>query len=169
MKEFYLKRLKLLLWHYNKWNNGRIHLNHLMIHYWQLQTLIIFLSSWKALARTSGLIGGLDPKTGSLGLSGYGSSWFNGSSSEIPWNRRKSSQNLWKTCPRGSGFMGHGSLGHGLHGFRTHMGHGLTRDRIAGVLWSRRRHPPEDRAPSPSTLSVSSPYLDLTLCSQLPL
>jgi hypothetical protein len=32
--------LKLLLWCYNEVNNGKIHLNHLMIHYWQLQIFI---------------------------------------------------------------------------------------------------------------------------------
>jgi hypothetical protein len=114
------------------------------------------------------------------GVLGYGSSWFSRSSPEIPWSRRKSSQNSLKIDSRGSGFTGRESLGHGLHGFLTHRAHGLTGDHVAGVLWSRRCHPPEGRALSPSTLpisllisrlslSVSSLCLNLPLCSQLPL
>jgi hypothetical protein len=39
---------------------------------------------------------------------------------------------------------------------RSSLVHGLTGDCVAGVLWSRRRHPSEDRTPSPSTLPISS-------------
>jgi hypothetical protein len=41
-------------------------------------------------------------------------------------------------------------------------GRWLTGDRIAGVLWPRRRHPSEDRTPSPSTLPISSLSLSIS-------
>jgi hypothetical protein len=55
------------------------------------------------------------------------------------------------------------------HGSRVSLpglavaGYGLTGDHVAGVLWSRRRHPPEDRAPSPSTLPISHSISRLSL------
>jgi hypothetical protein len=70
----------------------------------------------------------------------------------------------------GSGGYTHGSWV-SLPGL-TGAGHGLTGDRVAGVLWSRRRHPPEDRAPYPLTLPISSLSQHLSvssLCSQLSL
>jgi hypothetical protein len=45
--------------------------------------------------------------------------------------------------------------------------HGLTGDRVAGVLWSRRRHPSEDRTPSPSTLPISSLSQQLSALTSL--
>jgi len=99
------------------------------------------------------------------GVLGYGSSWFSGSSPKIPSSCWKSAQNRRKTDSRRSGFTGRESLGHGLHGFRTHRGHGLTGDQVAGVLWSHRHHPAEGRAPSPLTLLSLISFNLSSLCS----
>jgi hypothetical protein len=71
----------------------------------------------------------------------------------------------------------HGSAGHGsgcsgslfrvsrIGGCTGSTGRWLTGDRIAGVLWSRRCHPPKDRAPSPSTLPITSLSQHLSISS----
>jgi hypothetical protein len=61
---------------------------------------------------------------------------------------------------------------HTGHGFLvlspgSSLVHGLTGDRVAGVLWSRRRHPPEDRAPITPQLSRSHLSLSISRLSHL--
>jgi hypothetical protein len=56
-----------------------------------------------------------------------------------------------------------GSWVAGLRGSGLRVSRVFTGDRVAGVLWSRRRHPPEDRTPSPSTLPISSRSQHLSL------
>jgi hypothetical protein len=46
--------------------------------------------------------------------------------------------------------------------------HGLTGDPVAGILWSRRRHPSKDRTPSPSTLPISSLSQHLSVSLSIP-
>jgi hypothetical protein len=55
-----------------------------------------------------------------------------------------------------------------IGGWTGSTGRWLTGDRIAGVLWPRRRHPSEDRTPSPSTLPISSLSQHLSVSLSIP-
>jgi hypothetical protein len=87
--------------------------------------------------------------------------WAHGSRVQAPGFRRSSSFAVFQSRRPNMEdrvLTGLGSLGHGFQVLSpgSSLVHGLAGDRVAGVFWSRRRHPPEGRTPSPSTLPISS-------------